>query len=118
MQIKWSEFWYLNDGNVQQNVPKQAGIYLLWVKLKTEKWMCSYVGQAENLQERLLSHCSQDEQNDCIKNNVQNYISGYEFAEVPKQSDRDAIEKFLYDYYQPECNKQDPGGTPMLVNIP
>jgi excinuclease UvrABC nuclease subunit len=118
MQITWSGFHSLNDNNVKQNVPSQAGVYLLWVQLKNEKWRCHYVGQAENLQERLLAHCSQDEQNDCINNNVQNYTSGYEFAKVSKQVDRDAIEKYLYDYYKPQCNKQDPGGRPMEVNLP
>jgi excinuclease UvrABC nuclease subunit len=118
MEITWSAFHDLNKENVERNVPEVAGVYLLWVKLKSEKWMCYYVGQAEDLQTRLLEHCSPAEQNDCIKNNVQNHISGYEYAKVAKQADRDGIEKFLYNHYKPECNKQDPGGTPIEVNLP
>ena len=120
MQVIWATFQEeLNEGNVRKNVPEVAGVYLLWVKLKNEKWKCYYVGKAENLQARLLEHCNVNEQNDCIKNNVQNHISGYEFANVSKQSDRDGIEKFLYDHYEkPECNKQDPGGSPISVNPP
>ena len=119
MQVVWSVFRELNENSVKNNVPETAGIYLLWVKLTTDKWQCYYVGKAVNLQSRLLQHCSVAEENECIKNNVQNYISGYEFAEVAKQSDRDGIEKFLYDQYnKPECNKQDPSGTPITVNLP
>ncbi len=118
MQITWSIFQRLNIENASKSVTNQAGIYLLWVQLKTEKWKCYYVGQAENLQERLLDHCSQDEQNDCIKNNVQNYVSGYEYAKVSRQAERDGIQKYLYDNLKHECNKQDPGGTSIEVNLP
>jgi excinuclease UvrABC nuclease subunit len=119
MQVTWATFQKLNAGNIVKNVPESAGVYLLWVQLKDEKWKCYYVGKAENLQSRLLQHCSVNEENDCIKNNVQNYISGYEFSEVAKQADRAGIEKFLYDYYKkPECNKQDPGGETISVNLP
>jgi len=118
MQVTWATFQKLNVGNIVKNVPESAGVYLLWVQLKDEKWKCYYVGKAENLQARLLEHCSANEENDCIKNNVQNHISGYEFAKISKQSDRDGIEKFLYDQYKTECNKQDPGGEPISVNLP
>jgi len=44
--------------------------------------------------------------------------SGLEYARVGKRGNRDGIEKFLYDHYKPECNKNDPGGTPIEVNLP
>ncbi len=120
MEVIWSTFHELNEENVRKNVPEVAGVYLLWVKLKNKngKWRCFYVGKTEELQARLLYHCSLNEENDCIKNNVQNYVCGYEYAKVAKQADRDGIEKFLYDHYKAECNKQDPGGTPIEVNLP
>ncbi len=119
MHINWSNFHSTYDeSEVRRYVPDDAGIYLLWVKLKTGKWRCFYVGQAENLEERLLDHLSGDEENKCIKNNVSNYVCGFEYAKVSKQSDRDGIEKYLYDYYKPECNKVDPGGKPIEVNLP
>ena len=119
MQVTWSAFQRLNEENVRKNVPEAAGVYLLWVQLKSEKWRCYYVGQAEDLQARLLEHYNSSEPNDCVRNNVQNHISGYEYAIVSRQADRDGIEKFLYDNYdKPECNKQDPGGIPIQINLP
>jgi excinuclease UvrABC nuclease subunit len=118
MEITWSTFHTLSEDNVRENVPEVAGVYLLWVKLKNGKWRCFYVGKAENIQERILDHCDPAEPNECIMENVQKYICGYEYAKVAKQSDRDGVEKFLYDHYKPECNKQDPGGTPIPVNLP
>lgn len=118
MRIEWSSFHDLNEQNIRRYVPTGAGVYLLWVKLKNGKWRCYYVGQAQNLEQRLLSHLSSAESNKCVKNNVSKYISGFEYAKVGRQSDRDGIEKFLYDHYSPECNEVDPGGTPIPVNLP
>ncbi len=118
MQIIWSTFQRLIEENVNRYVPKDSGVYLLWVKLKNDKWRCYYAGQATDLKSRLFEHLSNNEENTCIKNNVQNYISGYEYAKISLQSDRDSIEKFLYDYYKPSCNEKEPGGVPISVNLP
>jgi len=118
MKIQWSTFQRLTEENIEKYVPTSAGVYLLWVKLKSGKWRCYYVGQAKNLEERLLAHISTSEPNKCIKNKVSKYICGYEYARVGKYGDREGIEKFLYDHYKPECNQIDPGGTPMEVNLP
>jgi len=118
MEIEWSSFHQLTEENIRRFVPTSAGVYLLWVQLKSEKWRCYYVGQAEDLEQRLLDHISTNEPNDCIKEYVSKHISGFEYAKVGGQSDRDGVEKFLYDHYSPECNKQDPGGTPIDVKLP
>ncbi len=118
MQVEWSTFRLLTEENVNAYVPRDAGLYLLWVKLKNDKWRCYYVGQADDLERRLLQHLSPDEENKCIKDNAQNYISGYEYARITRQGDRDGVEKFLYDHCKPECNVVNPSGTPIPVNLP
>lgn len=119
MQITWSSFHEkYSDQEVNTYVPTDAGVYLLWVKLKNGKWRCFYVGQARDLERRLLDHLSDDEENPCLKKHVAEYKCGFEYAEVPLQKDRDGIEKYLYDHYGPECNQIDPGGNPITVNLP
>lgn len=119
MQITWSPFHSpYTKSEVKKYVPAKAGVYVLWVKLKNGKWRCFYVGQASDLRDRLLDHLSDDEENDCIKNNVTKFNCGFEYAKVSKQSDRDGIEKFLYDHFKHECNKIDPGGSAIEVNLP
>lgn len=119
MTIKWSKFHSTyNEEEVKKYVPTEAGIYLLWVKLKNGKWKCFYVGKGSNLEDRLLSHISENEKNKCIKEKVSKYVCGFEYAKVSKQKERDGIEKYLYDKYKPECNQVDPGGTPIEVNLP
>lgn len=119
MKITWSGFHSsYTESEVKRHVTTEAGVYLLWVKLKTGKWQCFYVGTAKNLEIRLLDHLSDDEENECIKDNVSKCICGFEYAEISKQNDRDGVEKYLYDYYSPECNQIDPGGEPIEVNLP
>jgi len=117
MKVDWSSFHRLTRANVLDNAPASAGVYTLWVQLQNEKWRCYYVGQASNIEQRLLDHISDDEPNSGIRANVNKYISGFESANVGKQTDRDGIEKYLYNYYKPECNEVDPGGTPIEINL-
>lgn len=120
MQITWSGFYSsYTETTVKKNVPEKTGIYLLWVKLKNGNWRCFYIGQADNVKTRLLQHLSDSEKNECIKTNVTNYTCGFEFAFVGRQADRDGIEKYLYNYYSPECNNISPPGVdPIEVNLP
>lgn len=118
LNVSWSTLRDFNSENARRYVPTSAGVYLLWMKLKNGDWRCYYVGQATNLEERLLAHLSTSETNACIKNHVDQHVNAYCYASVGKQSDRDGIEKYLYDTYKPECNQKDPGGTPIPVNLP
>ncbi len=118
MRIEWLTFRRLTDENVNAYVARESGVYLLWVQLKNDNWRCYYAGQADDLERRLLEHLSINEENKCIRENVRDYVSGYECAVIARQSDRDGVEKFLYDHYKPECNEVDPGGIPLEVNLP
>lgn len=119
-QIEWSGFRNsFTEDDIKRNVDEKAGVYLFWVKLKNEKWRCFYVGQANNLKTRLMQHLSDSEANECITTNVSKYVCGYEYTFVGRQIDRDGIEKYLYDYYNPECNKiSPPEVVPIEVNLP
>lgn len=118
MNITWSKFYNLTNDDIQKHVPKSARVYLLWVKLQNGKWRCFYVGQADNLEKRLFDHTSDSESNGCIKTKVLKRVCWFEYAKIGKQGDRNGIEKFFYDHFSPECNKSDPGGTPIEVNLP
>ena len=119
MDIKWFGVFspYTKD-IVNSNAPESAGIYLLVVKLKDGNWKIFYVGKASNLNERLLQHLSNEEPNICIRKKVEEKVCGFLYALVSKETDRDGIEKYLYDHYKTECNNNDPGGKPVVVNLP
>jgi excinuclease UvrABC nuclease subunit len=87
------------------------------VNYKSGKWVCYYVGKAEDLESRLLDHLSSNEPNFCIKENIK-YKCGFMWLSITTDSERSGAEKFLYDTLKPECNQKDPGGSPLRVTPP
>jgi len=98
MKISWSPFHSTYDETtVKRYASSEDGIYLLWVKLKEgKKWRCFYVGQARNLEARLLQHLSSKEDNDCLRKKLANNVCGFEYAEIGRQADRDGMERSTY----------------------
>jgi len=118
MVISWSNFQRLNRENIYKYAAPSPGVYILWKKVAKYEWSCFYVGQAQNVERQLLDHLTSNEPNRSLRETIATSICGFQFAGIFKQPDRDAIEQFLFDKYQPECNVQDPGGVPALVNLP
>ncbi len=119
MNLNWQTHQPYTQTTVSNFAPEKAGVYILWVQLMSNSWKCFYVGQADNLKKRLLEHLSSNEDNPCIKNKVSKFVCGFSFALVPRQDDRDEIEKYLYEHYKPECNRISPPDVkPIIVNLP
>ena len=118
MEINWSNFQRLNRENIQKFAPPSPGVFILWKKVAKYEWACFYVGQARNLVSKLIDHLSSTESNRYLKETISTALCGFQFSSISKQPDRDSIEQFLFEKYQPECNVQDPGGIPALVNLP
>jgi len=118
MDVKWSAFRRLTMDNIMFHSPREPGVYLLWVKLQYGAWRCCYAGQADNLRQQLFAHCDESEPCQCLKEMIRNHVVSYEYAPVESKADRDGIQKYLYDYFHPACNKTDPGGIPLAVNLP
>lgn len=117
MKITWSEFKELTELGLK-DVPNNPGVYLLWVKLENGNWRCYYIGQAQYLGNRLSQHLSKDEENLCVKNHISKHTNGFEYAVVANQSERDGIERYLYDHFKPECGEKCPDCKPIVVNLP
>ncbi len=114
----WSSFHTpFNEAEVKRVVPTSAGVYALCVHYRSGRWGCFYAGKAENLEKRLLEHLADAEPNDCIKEN-RKYKCGCCWMEISTEGERCGAEKFLYDNLKPECNKTDPGGTPLAIPLP
>ena len=106
-----------NETEVKVYAPTSAGVYALWVNYKSGRWGCYYVGKADNIESRLLDHLRDDEPNPCIKENVK-YRRAFCWIEITTESERSGAEKYLYDEITPECNQNDPGGTPLRIPLP
>lgn len=129
--LMWQTYMPYEHLNVD-NVPHTAGVYAIWRRSDYgSPWEVVYVGiaggETNNLHDRLLDHLADTEPNSCLKNlarDGRNGRSGFSYAELPSEADRKGAEKYLYDEVKrarpndPECNVNDPGGTPLPVTLP
>ncbi len=119
MEIKWSSFHNSFDViEIKSYVPKEPGVYIIWVKMASGKWMPIYSGQARSLERAFIEHGSEMELNPKLKKYIQNYQCGFEYAIIKDQTTRNGVEKYLYNKYKPDCNLKDPGFVPIEVNLP
>lgn len=119
MYLEWRGLYeHYSSLVVQTVVPNHSGVYIILVKLQGGNWRYIYVGQAADLQQRLSSHLSDNESNDCLKNFVNNYVCGFYYAKVGTQQDRDNVEASLYRYCNPNCNINEPSGELIQINLP
>lgn len=119
LQLEWQGYYPYNEANVQKYAPTSGGVYKIGIKQKDGKLAVRYVGQANDLDRRLKEHLDLDnEQNGCLAERLRKYHAEFAFAKVGIQSDRDGVEKALYDYYEPACNDEDaiPNGPGIEIN--
>lgn len=111
-QFTWSCLQSFVEGNIQNNVPSRAGIYLLLSKQDNGKWNYFYIGKSDNLKTCLMNHLVSDKETvRGLKEKIRDGICAYEYIVIGRKNERNGIEKFLYNYYNLECN------TDFLLNV-
>lgn len=101
---EWSGRFQYTDKNVNSYAPSKAGIYRI-IYHSGDKYYVFYIGQSDNLKERLISHLNTSETNSCIKKHLKDYTCYFRYIEVTSQAERDKIEAEQIDEYSPSCNK-------------
>lgn len=117
MILEWHKIEPYNQAMVK-NVPNEDGVYALCTLQSDDTYKVRYVGQG-NIQDRLKYHLSEQEQNEDLKNHIsKGYTMKVFYAIVATQADRDSIELFLYNRFQPRYNHNTPPAEEELkVNI-
>lgn len=116
VKLNWSPVYDYTESNVIRYAPKEGGVYRLSYQ-SGEKRPMFYVGQASDLEDRLLQHLSVTEPDECIKRHVQNYNCYFRYASIANLEHRNCAERALYDKYEPTCNDVAPPGPPCEINF-
>lgn len=116
LTLNWSDVLLYTESNVNVHAPLSAGVYRLSYQ-DGDKRPVFYIGQAENLYQRLRDHLSDAEANGCIVRCLRRYTCYFRSARVARQADRDCAERALYDHYKPPCNTVPPLGEPCDINF-
>lgn len=119
MKLDWIGYYKLTKENVDRYISVAAGIYRIAIELKNDNVKPVYVGQSNDLEERILQYVNKDTSNECLLKHLENHIPYFKVAEVSAQKDRDAGERALFDKYNPECNDPDkiPDVGPADINF-
>ena len=100
-----------------EKAPDKNGIYALCTMQDNGEYKVRYVGQG-NIRERLLCHLSDDDPNKELREHTKKYKMKASYAVVPDPYNRNAIELFLYNTFNPRYNKvQPPCNAPLKVNL-
>lgn len=97
---EWTNRYRYIQENVDSHVPSKPGIYRL-IYHSGDKYYVFYIGQSDNLQQRLGEHLNSSEPNVCIKKHLKDYTCYFRYIEISTQAERDKIEKEQIEEYSP-----------------
>ena len=117
MKLNWTARIPLTGSGVSR-IREIAGVYrLIYYNPSDQKYYVYYVGQAENLKERLQEHLIMNETNKCCLRHLNNYSCYFRAAVVENQSERNGAEVALYNYFGPSCVERIPDVRPLDINF-
>ncbi len=117
LSLKWSSLLGCDIETVREKVWQRSGIYRLLSRSEDGKFRSFYVGQAENLQERLASHFSASEPNKQLSKILKTKDCRFKFAYVESERERSGAERYLFDLLPDLVNEQRPKADPIEVNL-
>lgn len=116
MQLDWYKIEPYTKEKAEK-VPDKNGVYALCTKQQSGGYKVRYVGQG-NIRERLLCHLSENDPNKDLYEHIKKYSMKASYAVVDYQEDRDGIELFLYEKFNPKYNQIKPPGDKIIpVNL-
>jgi excinuclease UvrABC nuclease subunit len=117
MKLNWTERITLTQSGVKR-IKAIAGVYrLIYYNRTTEKYYVYYVGQADDLNDRLWQHLPGNEENTCCQRHLNNYTCYFRAAAASRQADRDGAEVALYNHFEPSCVERIPDVEPIDINF-
>ncbi len=108
--LTWTKLTKLNEPLIKDLEDEIPGVYRLSYKATDGNYYIFYVGQADNIKQRLLQHISSYETSECIKDYFRTKECFFRYAKITKDYVRDATERKVYGEYGPKCNYQEPQG--------
>jgi len=109
-ELTWTKLTDLDETTVSRIPDRIPGVYRLSRLAVNGNYYIFYVGQSEDIKQRLLEHLSSNEKNVCIKNYVDTKKCSFRYAKITEKNIRDAAERQMYKHYAPTCNEVEPSG--------
>lgn len=118
MQVTWTELIPLDQAGVNRIKDNVSGVYRIsHYDQNKNSYYVHYVGQAENLKERLGQHLAGSETNSCCNSFLKSHKCYFRACSISTQSGRDGAEVALYEKYQPKCVERIPDVSAIEINF-
>lgn len=108
IQLTWSKLIPLKNEEIEK-LGDIGGVYRISKRADDGSYYVFFVGSADNIKERLLTHLSDGETNSRLKNYLQqtgDFV--FRYAVIEERSIQEAVEKQMYKHYLPEYNLEEP----------
>jgi len=104
--LSWSyDIRYISSN--AEKIPESGGIYkVLKDEGKSSEYTRVYIGKAANLRSQFSFHLSGNEENECLKRNIQNNQCYFRYALLEGENNRQDAESHLLKIGKYECNMQ------------
>ncbi len=117
MQVKWTELIPLDEDGINR-IREVSGVYRIsHYDQDNKSYYIHYVGQAENLKERLNQHLYGNETNSGCNKFLKSHDCYFRACIVSTQSNRNGAEVALYEKYSPECVERIPDVEAININF-
>jgi len=113
--LNWSELQLL-ESSIINSVPSVSGVYRLSYKSADGPYYVFYVGQADNLKERLMQHLNGTNTNSCVATYIKNLKCYFVYTAISETNLKKDTERTIYDHFKPKCNIQLPEGNRIDIN--
>lgn len=116
VELTWSDLFSYTIANIEKYVRMRGGVYMISLQ-NSDRYIPIYVGQSQDLRERLLEHETTFEDNDCLADYIEHAVLVFRYCYV-SAANRDNVEYTLCSKYDPECNDEIPSGTLVDITLP
>lgn len=118
--MKISLKWRTKNCDEIEQISNESGVYLISVKCNDGKYYVIYTGQSNDLNRRISEHCSDNEKNTDLKKAINSYSKYIKFIYAYKngEDDLNGLERYLYDYYQPQFTERSPNVKAIECDLP
>lgn len=117
MKLNWTERITLTQAGVDR-IKAVAGVYcIIYYDQSKNTYYVHYVGQAEDLNDRLSQHLPGNETSKCCQRYLDNYACYFRAVAVLQQADRNGAEVALYSKFKPSCVERIPNVELIDINF-
>jgi len=119
LDLKWSKLLNLTEEVILANIAaNQPAVYRLSNKNSEGQFIVFYVAQTDDLKRDLMEYIKKTGGNKCVRERIAVMEDiKVRYAIIEDEKIRGGVVKYLYNYYVPACNLEEPKSDLDILSI-